>query len=215
MNDPKQVALFGSKVFLRKLYSSLGLPIPEAYEFAPSGEGRSMDIAVSKVGAPFVIKTAHSADDGSVNTKGLSAEDIDRFVNEDYFDTALVESYITPKVSGGQPAWFRIIFAFGSVLPHYWNPQNHFYKRFGKSEEESELAKTFSEYAAKIAATTKIDLFSFEATIPFGSDSPIIIDYLNQPIDLNSQKESADSLPSETISEIIDAFFESEKSGNK
>ncbi len=203
INDPYHAAKVGNKIILRDLFSKKELPLIEAHTITAHGPFEKPP----SIKPPFVIKSAHSADAESVEIGARNNADIENFIANNYFDGALIEPFITPKIINHAPAWFRSIFANGAIIHHWWNPLNHVYRAFEGTTEEEGIARTLSSYAQKIFDIGKIDLFSFETTIPSGEDELLIVDYLNQPIDLNTQTNTPDGIPESTLEKVVGALI--------
>lgn len=210
INNPRSTAVLGSKLCLKEMYENAGLPLLPVHTINGQKNSSFLNKIISKTGIPFVVKTAHSADADSVVTAGQTAVDIRQFM-QDYFDTVIVEPFISPTLIREKHAWFRAIFACGKTIPVWWNPRNHYYTEFGNSREEKSISSKLRSFAEKIHKMTGVELFTLEAVVPCSKGMLVITDYLNQPMDLNVQTENSSGLPPKVLDAIVDSIVGSIK----
>lgn len=209
INDPDKIIRFGSKVRLHKAFMQAKLPLPETFIISTKKplKGELKNI-VQKLGVPFVLKPAYGGglDDVTLNARG--EEDIVKFMEDrGWTEPALAQTYIPVSLVAERASWFRPLFICGKVIPLWWDPKNHFYQEFASSEKEKEIVSLLETYIREIARITGFQLFSTEVAFDH-TGSPLIVDYANQPIDLNSQDIAPDALPQSVIkraaSEVVD-----------
>lgn len=206
INDPESIIKIYNKAKLHKLYEENKLPVRKTFVFSPKKyTQRELKEAVSSLGQPFILSQAATSYENVIVLNAKDVEDIENFLNEYETEECLAHEYVLPKTVKGKVAWFRIIYSNGKIIPHWWDPQTHFYKRFSKSLTEIRINFKIKSYIKKIAELTEMKLFSTEIIIN-KNNKYIIIDYLNNPIDLSSQEYEKDGVPKQTLNEIAESI---------
>lgn len=207
INDPYATVRAASKASLHELFDSNDLPVRKTFILAANKklERRKLRAVVRSLGLPFVLTPAVGGGYDDVQLNATTVDDILKFIELNSTEDCLAQEYIVPTVLRGRVAWFRPIFACGKIIPHWWDPQNHFYQRFGGTKEERGVRHVLEKYMNKIARLTGLDLFSTEMAMTTRGIY-VIIDYANHPIDLNSQEIERDALPPETLYDVAGAI---------
>ena len=211
INDPYSTVHYSSKAFLYKLYKKEKLPLPKVFILNSSKKSKKVIDKIPKIlGAPFVLKPAYGGGGDGVVLNAKNSKDILNFIKDNNTDEGLAQEYIIPSIINGRVAWFRPIFVCGEVIPMWWNYGNHFYQEFGNSKKENQISKILEKYMKKIHRLVGFDLFSAEFAIN-EKGKYFIIDYANEPIDLNTNKTAPDGLPSATLEKIVTQIVKSIK----
>jgi hypothetical protein len=204
VNNPDSVIAWGSKIELHRACETRGIPVPKTHIIHTSTEAKKTAGSVVKdFSAPFVIKPAYGGYEGDVLLTGSTKEDITTFLDNKGTDMALVQEFVTPTRIAGRAGWFRPLYVCGEVLPIRWNPINTFYEKLGDSPEEQGVRDICHTIMRTIHSITGFDLFSAEIVFT-GSTEFVVVDYANQPVDLNVREKSADALPKETLSTVAE-----------
>ncbi len=205
INNPYAVVRATSKADLYLLLKKGGLPLRKTF-ILPAGKMYSkqqLQSMINKLKTPFVLTPAVGGYDNDVVVNAHSVQDIEEFRERYRSEDCLVQEYVVPSVITGKTAWFRSLYVLGNVFPFWWDPQNHFYRKFGRSVEEMAIMKKIESSLKTIASITGLELFSTEITIDT-IGMYVIIDYANHPIDLNSQENAGDALPEKSLQEIAE-----------
>ncbi|HEX9722109.1 MAG TPA: hypothetical protein VGA53_02490 [Candidatus Paceibacterota bacterium] len=206
VNDPAAVIQASSKAKLHEVYEQNGLPVPKTILLFAKTPKKELEEIPKKLGVPFVLKPSHGGAGEGVRLAAKNAKDIREFLAELALDKGLAQEYVVPIAISGKTAWFRPIYATGEIIPLWWDPANHFYREFGNSPKEKQIAKKLISYVQKIADLTKLDLFSCEIMIAEGNRY-LVVDYANHPIDLSTQETNPDGLPPPVLSKIVNALI--------
>lgn len=206
INEPLATIQASNKAKLHELYQKNGLPVAKTIMISAKTPKKGLEEIPKKLGVPFVLKPSHGGAGEGVYLAAKNAKDIQEFLEELALDKGLAQEYVVPIVVAGKAAWFRPIYAAGTTIPLWWDPGNHFYQEFGNSAKEKEIAKKLVSYVQKIAAITKLDLFSCEIMIA-ENNRYLIVDYANHPIDLNTNENTPDGLPLSVLEKIIKALI--------
>jgi len=202
INEPSAAFFSSGKAELHTEYKKNGLPVPKTIIFSEKTPKKDLARIPKVLGIPFVLKPSHGGAGEGVNVAAKSAEEIKEFQKDLASDKGLAQEYVIPAIISKKTAWFRPVFATGEVIPLWWDPNNHFYQLFGKSKNERDIVKKLELFARKIAKLTNLELFSYEVMIT-EKGKYLIVDYANQPIDLNTQDSVPDGLPPEALNRIV------------
>ena len=200
--DPDSVIAFGSKAKLHALFEKEQLPLPPTAILSQKNPPeKEYGAFIQALGIPFVLKPAHGGGGDYVSLTGRTATDIKEAVRDNAPDHTLMQKLLAPATLGNRIAWFRPIFVQGLIIPLWWDPRNHFYKEFGNTKQEKEIATKLIFFVERIAKLTKLHLFSIEVMVDT-KGKYTIIDYLNHPIDLNTQDRTPDALPAGIVEAV-------------
>ncbi|PIR82332.1 hypothetical protein COU20_02815 [Candidatus Kaiserbacteria bacterium CG10_big_fil_rev_8_21_14_0_10_59_10] len=207
INSPAAVARASSKAHLYPLLKKARLPLPDTYLITRKTPHRELARIARKLGAPFVVVSSYGLGDAKdrVLLTAEDADDIEGFMEGNFADTFLAHTYVQPAVLHGRTAWFRPIHACGDILPLWWEPLSGFYRPFGSTHEERQIASEMETHMRTIRGICGLDLFSAEfALTPEGT--LLLIDYANNPIDLNSSDKVQGGLPPKILERIAHAL---------
>ncbi len=160
------------------------------------------EIDLSPLGDQFVIKPSHGGGGEGVVLGASSLEHIRRVRMEYPEQKYLIQAYVTPRWIDERPAWFRVFFAGGEVIPTWWHPSTHVYTPLSSGETEGSQLQPLWDIGICIAAICKLDWFSTE--IAWTDQEFVVVDYVNDQIDLRAQTKSVDGVPDEVIRRIAE-----------
>jgi len=208
INNPDAVTLSSSKGALYPKILAEGIPLPKTFIVNKKTHRKDFDRMAHSLKAPFVITSSYGAGNSSdqILLTGSNGDDIYNFVKSNFEDTFVVHEYVRPILLNGKIAWFRPIYVCGTVVPLWWDPMNHYYEIFGDSRNERGLQKTLEKYVMKIANITGFELFSSEFAM-IENNAIILVDYANNPIDLDSSNNISGGLPPEILLNIAEILI--------
>ena len=206
INDPAAAIQGSNKAILHELYVKNGLPVPQTIVISRKTPKKEFEQIPKKLGIPFVLKPSHGGGGEGVQLAGKNTKDIEEFLGDLAADKGLAQEYVVPVVVSEKIAWFRPVYVVGKVIPLWWDPHNHFYQEFGDSKEENMIAQKLTVFAKKIAQLTGLERFSYELMIA-EKERYLIVDYVNHPIDLNTQEAVEDGLPPAVLEKIVRALL--------
>ncbi len=187
-------------------FLTAGLNVPFSIIIPPHTKKEELYISVSDLailGRPFIIKPCNNTGGGVGVVTG--AETLDevfeqRLVNEE--DKYLLQEKIFPKLFADKRAWFRCFWAFGEVIPVWWNDQTHIYKLMTEEEIQRYKLKPLFSLTKKIAKLTNLHFFSTEIVLST-KDRFVVIDYVNDQCDMRFKSHHQDGVPDEIVEKII------------
>jgi glutathione synthase/RimK-type ligase-like ATP-grasp enzyme len=154
---------------------------------------------LSPLGGSFVIKPSNGGGGEGVIIGASSMEQILRARMEFPRQKYLIQSYITPQIINGRPAWFRAFYANGETYPCWWATDTHIYANVTADEEAEYGLDRLRDITKRIASICKLDWFSTEIAL---TDDFVVVDYVNDEIDTRVQSRAMDGVPDEIINNI-------------
>ena len=160
------------------------------------------------LGTPFVIKPAMGYGKRGVIMDATSERDLARSVALWPDRHYLVQNRIVPRVSNGEPAYFRVFYVFGSVWCCWWNCFTDRYRLPSWAEEEQLALTPLRDIVHRIAALTGMKFFSSEIALTESGEF-VLIDYVNDQCHMLSQSANPQmGVPDELVSAIARRLVE-------
>jgi hypothetical protein len=156
-------------------------------------------IDLTPLGEIFVIKPSNGGGGEGVIIGALTLEDVLRARMEFPRQKYLIQSYITPQIINGVPAWFRVFYANGETYPCWWATDTHIYTKVTLEEEACHGLHRLRGITRHIASICKLDWFSTEIAL---ADEFVVVDYVNDEIDTRVQSRAVDGMPDEIMNSI-------------
>jgi len=200
LNDRPLALRAWDKATMHLEFITAGLHTPYTIVLPPFNEAPSPpppDLAL--LGDKFILKPAHGGGGTGVTRDLATWTQIQKVRQEFPTDKYLVQAWIIPRRSESGPAWFRVLFAFGEVLPFWWNVQTHVYRLVTPAEEARFGLSPLRDIARTIARINRLDLFSTEIAQRDDDGVFVCVDYVNDPIDLRLQSKAVDGVPDAAV----------------
>jgi len=160
------------------------------------------------LGQPFVIKPAMGYGKRGVIMDATSEGDLARSVALWPDRHYLAQNRIIPRVSNGEPAYFRVFYVFGSVWCCWWNCFTDRYRLPSRAEEEQLALTPLRDIVHRIAALTGMQFFSSEIALTESGEFALI-DYVNDQCHMLSQSANPQmGVPDELVSAIARRLVE-------
>ncbi len=154
---------------------------------------------LTPLGSRFLIKPAHGGGGIGVRLNLSSWEEIQRIRRRHPEDKYLAQEWVTATLSHHGPAWFRVIYALGEVLPFWWGVASHVYSPLTPAQETTHGITNLCDTVRTIAAVCGLDIFSTEIARRHGDGELVSVDYVNDPIDLRMQSAAIDGVPDAAV----------------
>ncbi|MCK9424631.1 MAG: hypothetical protein M0Q21_01175 [Ignavibacteriaceae bacterium] len=207
-NPHKKVLHAIDKATMHLEFITAGLNVPYSIIIPPVTEKEELFISLSNLailGRPFIIKPCNTTGGGiGVVTGAESLHDVlyeRKFNHEDKY---LLQEKIYPALLEGKRAWFRVFYAFGKIIPVWWDDLTHCYQILFEEEIEKFNLRKLFQICRTIYKTVELDFFSTEIVLT-SQHKFIVIDYVNDQCDLRFQSGHVDGVPDEIVSFIIHA----------
>ena len=203
LNDRPVALRAWDKATMHLEFIAAGLHTPHAIVLPPFNDRPDVPLPdLSQLGAPFIIKPAMGGGGSGVNHNLTTWMQIQHFRQEFPTDKYLIQAKITPRPTEIGPAWFRVIYVLGEVLPFWWNVHTHEYRTVTSEQERRLGLAPLRDVARTIARVCRLDLFSTEIAQRSEDGAFVSVDYVNDPIDLRLQSTAVDGVPDATVRQI-------------
>lgn len=205
-NPYKKIQHAIDKASMHLEFITAGLNTPYSIIVPPFSEKEEVYISLddlSILGRPFIIKPCNNTGGGIGVVTG--AESLKEVLEERcnyHEDKYLIQEKIYPQVFDGRRAWFRCFWAFGKVIPVWWDDQTHLYSELTIEEISYFYLKELFTVTRKIARLTELDFFSTEITYST-HDKFIVVDYVNDQCDMRFKSKHPDGVPDQIIEQIV------------
>jgi hypothetical protein len=155
------------------------------------------------IGTPFIIKPANTTGGGiGVILDAKTLHDVLTARKHYENDKYLLQEYIHAALFGKRKAWFRIFYAFGKIIPCWWDDETHIYDIVSPEEEEAFNLKDLRKIVMKIYRVCRLHFFSTEVACT-NNGIFVVVDYVNEMCDMRMRSKTPDGVPDEVVQEII------------
>jgi hypothetical protein len=202
INDAERVALAIDKANMHREFSSRGIHVPYTIVLPPWDRHPQMrPIRLDRLGMPFVIKPACGGCGDGVVTDARTIQEIQQARQEFPDDRYLVQEKIHPAQIDGRRAWFRVFFAFGEILPCWWDDQTRIADVLTPNQIDKKIYSRIESIMQKVAEISKLELFSTEIALS-PQEKLVVIDHVNDQVDLRKKSSYFDGIPDEVVDRI-------------
>jgi hypothetical protein len=181
-------------------FISAGIHTPHTLLLAPFAVEPDLPAPdLTPLGSRFLIKPAHGGGGTGVRLNLSTWEEIQRIRRRHPEDKYLAQEWVTAALTHHGPAWFRVIYALGEVLPFWWGVASHVYSPLTAAQEATHGLGNLRDTVRTIAAVCGLDIFSTEIARRHDDGELVSVDYVNDPIDLRPQSGAIDGVPDTAI----------------
>lgn len=165
------------------------------------------DEQLSVIGKPFIIKPANTTGGGiGVVRDAQSLKDVLEARQHYEDDKYLMQEFIKPVHYGERKAWFRVFYAFGEVIPCWWDDDTHIYEPVTGEDEERYGLYELRAITKKIYQVCRLHFFSTEIATTVNHRF-VVVDYVNEMCDMRFKSSTPDGVPDEAVDKIIHAMI--------
>jgi hypothetical protein len=191
-------------------FISAGIEVPYTIIVSPYSHKNEIELSLTELaelGRPFIIKPANTTGGGIGVVKGAETlKEIIEARQDHQNDKYLLQETIKPSELAGQRAWFRVFYAFGDIIPCWWDDLTHIFSYLAREEEEKLGLQQLRTIAQRIQSVCKLEFFSTELVYTIDGRY-VAVDYVNEMCDMRFQSRSADGVPDEVVSMIVDRLI--------
>jgi glutathione synthase/RimK-type ligase-like ATP-grasp enzyme len=202
-------------------FLSRGLHVPFTIIISPFNHKREVELSLTELaqlGRPFIIKPANTTGGGVGVVLGAeSLKDIIETRQHHKNDKYLLQEKVVPAYLTQRRAWFRVFYAFGLILPCWWDDQTHIYEEITTEEEARFNLQPLRSIASTIREICGLDFFSTEVAFT-PAQAFIVVDYVNEMCDMRLKSRYDDGVPDrvvQAIAEELVAFVAIAKTRNQ
>jgi hypothetical protein len=188
-----------------------GIDVPYTIIISPYSDNNKVELSLvelAKLGRPFIIKPANTTGGGIGVVMG--AETLKEVIDARQFhknDKYLLQETIKPMILNGRRAWFRVFYAFGDIIPCWWDDITHVYSLLNTIEERQlglEKLRMITEIIYRIC---RLEFFSTEL-VYIAEKKCVAVDYVNEMCDMRLQSQFLDGVPDIAVNRIISCMME-------
>ena len=188
-------------------FLSRGLHVPFTIIISPYNHKREVELSLSELsqlGRPFIIKPANTTGGGvGVVVGAESLKDIIETRQHHKNDKYLLQEKVVPHLLDGRRAWFRVFYAFGRILPCWWDDQTHLYEELTLEEEEGFNLKPLRTIAGTIQEICGLEFFSTEIALT-STQVFVVVDYVNEMCDMRLKSRFTDGVPDRIVQLVVE-----------
>lgn len=196
---------------------SHGINVPYTIIVSPYNHRMEVELSLSelaRLGRPFIIKPANTTGGGvGVVTGAESLKDVIEARQHHRSDKYLLQENIHPAFVDTRRGWFRVFYAFGEVLPCWWDDQTHVYSVLDHHSQEIANCTELQTITLSIHEVCNLDFFSTELVLT-PEKKIVAVDYVNEMCDMRLQSLHPDGVPDaivKRISELLVGFVQKER----
>jgi hypothetical protein len=205
-NPYKKVNHAIDKASMHLEFITAGINVPFSIIIPPHNDEHDLLISLSDLavlGRPFIIKPCNTTGGGiGVVTGAESLHEVLMERKTNCEDKYLLQEKIYPKYLDGKRAWFRCFYAFGKIIPVWWDDQTHLYHEFTGDDKTIFNLEALFTTVTKIQELIDLDFFSTEIVLTT-SGKFIAIDYVNDQCDMRFQSKHYDGVPDNVVNQIV------------
>jgi hypothetical protein len=192
-------------------FLSHGIHVPYTIIISPYSQRREVELSLSKLallGRTFIIKPANTTGGGvGVVVGAESLKDVIETRQHHKNDKYLLQEKVIPIELDHHRGWFRVFYAFGIILPCWWNDLTHVYEELTPKEEEAFGLQPLRSVAATILQICGLDFFSTEIAMT-PTEKFVVVDYVNEMCDMRLKSNHPDGVPDQVVFSIAGALAE-------
>lgn len=207
-----------SKSYMHKLLYGKNIPLPETIVI-PSYKSKIElpFFTFANIGIPFVLKPANGGGGDGVHMGLTEISQIELYRKEYPDSEYLIQQTIIPKIKDNRPIWLRVFFVCDEIFFSFWNPQTKIFSLINKTDNlpndkllddgklpdvDEYIIQNIKNIIIEIAKISKMRFFSSEVAVN-PDNCPIVIDYVNDPVDLRPKSSHKDGMPDELLEKIV------------
>jgi glutathione synthase/RimK-type ligase-like ATP-grasp enzyme len=162
------------------------------------------DANLKELKIPFIIKPAIFSGGGQGVVKDASSiEQIQTERMKGHNEKYLIQEKVHPVKLENKRAWFRVFWAFGKVIPTWWDDHTHIYHTLTKEQIAKYKLQQLIKITQRLARVANIDYFSTEIVLAKNHQF-ILIDYINDQCDMRLQSLHVDGVPDVVVTQFIE-----------
>lgn len=182
-----------------------GIQVPYTLIVSPYNHKREVELSLTelaKLGRPFIIKPANTTGGGiGVVTGAETLKDVLEARQHHKNDKYLLQETMKPAYLSENRAWFRVFYAFGDIIPCWWDDHTHVYEEINEEEMSAFGLEELISITQKIFEVCKLDFFSTELVLT-SQLRFVSVDYVNEVCDMRLQSRHRDGVPDRVIDRI-------------
>ena len=190
-------------------FLSHGINVPYTIIISPYSHKRETEFSIEELanlGRPFIIKPANTTGGGiGVVIGAESLKEVLEARQHHKNDKYLLQETVRPASLSGTRAWFRVIYAFGSLFSCWWDDQTHLYTELSAEDEERFGLTELKTITLQIQNVCRLEFFSTEIAYTTAGKY-VVVDYVNEICDMRLQSLHKDGVPDRMVRSVAEAM---------
>ena len=186
-----------------------GLQVPYTIIVSPYSKKKEIELSLSelaKLGSFFIIKPANTTGGGIGVVRGAeSLKDVIETRQHHKNDKYLLQEKVSPASLAERRAWFRVFYAFGQIIPCWWDDLTHIYEELTPAEEEGFGLQPLRSVTESIKQICDLEFFSTEIALTSGNTF-VVVDYVNEMCDMRLKSLHVDGVPDSIVRSIASSL---------
>lgn len=182
-----------------------GIDVPYTIIISPYNKKKEVELSLTELahlGRPFIIKPANTTGGGIGVVLGAeSLKEVLHSRQHHKNDSYLLQETIQPEILGGNTAWFRVFYAFGKIIPCWWDHTTHIYHDLLNDEVKKFKLQRLQHIGEVMHKICRLDFFSTEVALAKNGKF-VAVDYVNEICDMRPQSKHFDGVPDSIIAAI-------------
>jgi len=187
------------------------IEVPYTIIISPFNHKQEVELTISelaKLGRPFIIKPANTTGGGIGVVMGAeSLKEIIEARQSHKNDKYLLQETIKPILFEGRRAWFRVFYAFGDIIPVWWDDVTHVYSLLKEDAEQYMNKEQLIKITQRIHTVCQLEFFSTELVYT-GDRKCVAVDYVNEMCDMRLKSQFLDGVPDVVVHRIVQLMME-------
>ena len=187
------------------------IEVPYTIIISPFNHKQEVELTINelaKLGRPFIIKPANTTGGGIGVVMGAeSLKEIIEARQSHKNDKYLLQETIKPILFEGRRAWFRVFYAFGDIIPVWWDDVTHVYSLLKENDEQYMNKEQLVKITQRIHTVCQLEFFSTELVYT-GDRKCVAVDYVNEMCDMRLKSQFLDGVPDVVVYRIVQQMME-------
>jgi hypothetical protein len=206
INHPDNAKKSSDKFQMHSMFVSYGLPVPKTVFLKPQEERQVLEAKIQHVSVPCVLKPAFGSCDGSTALTIDSLDDAFRLMGREQDKSYFAQERLIPINLENKPAWFKVLYCFGEIIPCRWHPVSREYEMLSLRQIYRLGLHEIWPITKKIKQACRLDFFSTEIVMKEDKKF-LVVDYVNDRPDMRKKSKLNDGMPDEIVNEAIEKII--------
>ncbi len=204
INHPDNSKKSADKILAHEEFSNHNIPVPKAFFLNCDEDCRSWELKLKDINPElFVFKPVNITGNGEKNLDIKCYGDILQLRQNNDCTKYFVQEKVSPINLGDRPAWFKVLYCLGEVIPCWWQPSANSYEILSKEETDKFRLFKLWELTKRIKQLCKLCFFSTEIALRNNNEF-VVINYVNAKPDMRKKSKFNDGIPDEAVNKVIE-----------
>jgi len=206
INHPDNVKNSIDKSKIHSMFISYGLPVPKTVFIKPQEGKQVLEAKIQHIAIPCVVKSAFSSCSEDIVLTINSLDELSRLIGQEEGKSYFAQERVVPINLENKPAWFKVLYCFGEIIPLRWHPDNKEYESLSLRQIYRLGLHEIWPITKKIRQVCKLDFFSTDIVMN-EKKKFLILDYVNDRPDMRKKSKFKDGLPDEIVDKVINGII--------